>query len=128
MADQMASSKTSFRVPPEMLSFAEQSVEQAKKAFDSVMTAAKSAASAIEGQTVAAQAGAKDMQRKAVAFAEHNVDASFDFATKLLAAKDGEEVMKLHADYVKTQMQALGDQARELGQTAARATGSKLKD
>jgi phasin len=130
MADQttMASSKASFRVPPEMLSFAEQSVEQAKKAFDSVMTAAKSAASAIEGQTVAAQAGAKDMQRKAVAFAEHNVDVSFDFATRLLAAKDGEEVMQLHADYVKTQMQALGDQARELGQTAARATGSNLKD
>ncbi len=103
MADQttMASSKAGFRVPPEMLSFAEQSVEQAKKAFDSVMTAAKSAASAIEGQTIAAQAGAKDMQRKAVAFAEHNVDASFDFATRLLAAKDGEEVMKLHADYVK---------------------------
>ena len=128
MADQrMASSKASFQVPPEMLQFAEQSVEQARKAFDNVMTAAKSAASAIEGQTVAAQAGAKDVQRKAVAFAERNVDASFDFATRLLAAKDGEEMMKLHSDYVKAQMQALGDQARELGQTAARATG-KLKD
>ena len=82
MADQttMASSKASFQVPPEMRAFAEQSVEQAKKAFDSVMTAAQSAASAIEGQTVAAQAGAKDVQRKAVAFAERNVDASFDFA------------------------------------------------
>ena len=119
---------TSFQVPPEMRAFAEQSVEQARKAFDSVMTAAQSAASAIEGQTAAAQAGAKDVQRKAVAFAEHNVDASFNFASKLLAAKDGEEVMKLHADYVKTHMQALSDQARELGQTAARATGVKLKD
>ena len=44
---------TSFQVPPEMRAFAEQSVEQARKAFDSVMTAAQSAASAIEGQTVA---------------------------------------------------------------------------
>ncbi|MET0669528.1 MAG: phasin family protein [Xanthobacteraceae bacterium] len=119
---------TSFQVPSEMRAFAEQSVEQAKKAFDSVMTAAQSAASAIEGQTVAAQAGAKDVQRKAVAFAERNVDASFDFARKLVAAKDSEEVMKLHADYVKAHMQALSDQARELGQTAARATGAKLKD
>ena len=119
---------TSFQVPSEMRAFAEQSVEQAKKAFDSVMTAAQSAASAIEGQTVAAQAGAKDVQRKAVAFAERNVDASFDFARKLVAAKDSEEVMKLHADYVKAQMQTLSDQARELGQTAARATGAKLKD
>jgi phasin len=119
---------TSFQVPSEMRAFAEQSVEQAKKAFDSVMTAAQSAASAIEGQTVAAQAGAKDVQRKAVAFAERNVDASFDFARKLVAAKDSEEVMKLHADYVKAHMQALSDQAHELGQTAARATGAKLKD
>ena len=99
-----------------------------RKAFDSVMTAAQSAASAIEGQTVAAQAGAKDVQRKAVAFAERNVDASFDFARKLLAAKDGEEVLKLHAEYVKACMQALSEQARELGQTAGRAAGVKSKD
>jgi phasin len=121
-------SKQNFQVPPEMRAFAEQSVEQARKAFDSVMTAAQSAASAIEGQTVAAQAGAKDVQRKAVAFAERNVDASFDFARKLLAAKDGEEVMKLHAEYVKACMQALSEQARELGQTAGRAAGVKSKD
>ena len=121
-------SKQNFQVPPEMRAFAEQSVEQARKAFDSVMTAAQSAASAIEGQTVAAQAGAKDVQRKAVAFAERNVDASFDFARKLLAAKDGEEVMKLHAEYVKACMQALSEQARELGQTAGRAAGAKPKD
>ena len=63
-----------------MRAFAEQSVEQARKAFDSVMATAQSAASAIEGQAIAAQAGAKDVQRKAVAFAERNVDASFDFA------------------------------------------------
>ena len=121
-------SKQNFQVPPEMRAFAEQSVEQARKAFDSVMTAAQSAASAIEGQTVAAQAGAKDVQRKAVAFAERNVDASFDFARKLLAAKDGEEVLNLHAEYVKACMQALSEQARELGQTAGRAAGVKSKD
>ena len=119
---------SSFQVPPEMRAFAEQSVEQARKAFDSVMATAQSAASAIEGQTVAAQAGAKDVQRKAVAFAERNVDASFDFARKLLAAKDGDAVMKLHANYVKAHMQALSDQARELGQAAARVAGAKLKD
>jgi phasin len=118
----------SFQVPDEMRAFAEQSVDQARKAFDNVMTAAQSAASAIEGQTTAAQAGAKDVQRKALAFAEHNVDASFEFARKLLAARDGEEVMELHTDYAKTQVQTLGKQAQELGQAAARATGVKLKD
>ena len=114
-----------FEVPAEMRAFAEQSVAQAKKAFDGFLTAAQNAVSTFEGQAVAAQEGAKDVQRKAVTFAERNVASSFEFAQRLLAAKDPQEVLKLHADYVKTQMQALGDQARELGQVAAKAAGGK---
>ena len=124
----MASQATpNFQIPPEMRSFAEQSVEQARKAFDTVMNAAQSAVSSFEGQAAAAQAGAKDVQRKAFAFAEHNVDASFEFAQKLLSAKTGEEMVKMHADYVKSQMETLGEQARELGQPGTRA-GAHTKD
>ena len=125
MADQRT---PNFQIPPEMRSFAEQSVAQARKAFDGFMTAAQSAVSTLEGQAAAAQAGAKDVQQKAVTFAEHNVAASFDFAQKLLKAKDAEEVMKLQADYVKAQMQALGEQARELGQSATKAATGRSKD
>ena len=113
-----------FQIPPEMRTFAEQSVEQARKAFETVMDAAQSAVSSFEGQAAAAQAGAKDVQRKAFTFAEHNVDASFEFAQKLLSAKTGEEVVKMHADYLKSQMQTLTDQTRELGQTATGAAAN----
>jgi phasin len=109
-----------FQIPSEMRSFAEQSVAQAQKAFDGFMTAAQSAVSTLEGQAASAQAGAKDVQRKAVSFAERNVDASFDFARQLLTAKDTGEMVKLHADYVKKQIEMLTQQARELGQTAAK--------
>ena len=112
-----------FQIPSEMRSFAEHSVAQAQKAFDGFMTAAQSAVSTLEGQAATAQAGAKDVQRKAVAFAEHNVDASFDFARQLLTAKDTGEMVKLHAEYVKTQIQALTEQVRELGQVATKAAG-----
>ena len=44
--------------------------------------------------------------------------ASLEFAQKLLQAKAPEEVMKLHADYVKAQMQALTEQARDIAQHA----------
>ena len=44
-----------FEIPREMRTFAEQSVEQARKAFDGFMTAAQKAASSIEGQASAAQ-------------------------------------------------------------------------
>ena len=114
-----------FQVPPEMRALAEQSVEQAKKAFDGFISATQRAVSTLEGQAAAAQAGAKDMTHKAVGFAERNMAASFDFAQKLTRAKNPQEVMQLHTDYVKAQMQALAEQARELGQTAAKSAADQ---
>jgi phasin len=108
-----------FQVPPEMRALAEQSVEQAKKAFDGFMTATQKTVSNLETQTAAMQAGARDVTQKAVGFAEKNVAASFEFAQRLVRAKDAQEVMALQAEYMKNQMQALNEQARELGQTAA---------
>jgi len=64
---------------------------------------------------------------KAVAFAEQNVAASFDYAQKLVRASDPQEVLRLHAEYVQAQMQALAQQAKELGQTATRAAAETAK-
>ncbi|MFL5033030.1 MAG: phasin family protein [Xanthobacteraceae bacterium] len=101
-----------------MRTFAEQSVEQARKAFDGFMTAAQKAASSIEGQASAAQSGAKDIRQKAIGFAEKNVAMSFEFAQKLVHARDIEEVTRLQTEFVQRQMQALAEQAQELGQSA----------
>jgi phasin len=134
MAQQSQSS--AFQVPPEMRAFAEQSVVQAKQAFDSVVSAAKGTMSSLEGQAAAAHAGVRDVQRKAIAFAEQNVDASFDFARRLLAAKTGEDVAKIQAEFLRSQIETFGEQTRELGVAvtgAARGaaeskTESKKKD
>jgi len=117
----MAESAFNTMFPPEMRAFAEQSVAQARKAFDDLMAATQRTVSTFEGQTTSAQSGFRGMQQKVVSFSERNITASFDFAQQLLHAKDGEEVMRLHAEYVKAQIQALTEQARELGQTAANA-------
>jgi len=108
-------------VPPEMRKFAEQSVQQAKKAFDELMTATQRAASTFESHASSAQTAAIELQRKVVGYSERNVAASLEFAQRLLQAKAPEDVMKLHADYVKAQMQALADQARDIAQHAAKA-------
>jgi phasin len=108
-----------FQIPPEMRAFAEQSVEQAKKAFDGFSSAAQRALATFENQGAAVQAGARDVQQKAIVYTERNIASSFEFAQKLLAARNPEEVIRLHAEYVKAQMQALTEQARELGQCAA---------
>ena len=115
-------------VPPEMRKFAEQSVTQAKKAFDDLMTATQRAVSTFEGHASAAQTTAVEFQRKVVGYSERNVSASLEFAQNLLQARDPEALMKLHADYVKAQMQALTEQARDLTQHAAKAVTPTKKD
>ena len=113
--------KTNFEVPDEMRKFAEQSVEQARKAFEAVISTAQQTMSTLEGRAAVAQAGAKDVGDKAMAFAESNVAASFEFAQQLVRARTLEEMMRLQADYMKAQMQTLAEQANELGQTATKA-------
>jgi phasin len=110
----------SFEVPTEVRAFAEKSVEQARKAFDGFVSAASQAASSLDGRAQAAQAGAKDVTQRAVGFAEQNMASSFDFAQKLVRAQDVSEVMRLHAEYVRKQIDTLSEQAKELGQTAGR--------
>ena len=108
-------------LPPEMRKFAEQSVQQAKKAFDDLMTATQKAVSTFEGHASTAQTNAIELQRKVVGYSERNVAASLEFGQKLLQARAPEDVMKLHADYVKAQIQALTEQARDIAQHAAKA-------
>ena len=106
---------SSFEIPAEMRRFAETSVAQAKQAFDGFMAAAQQAVERVESQTAVAQAGATDASRKAMTFAGQNMAASFAFAQKLAQARDVEEVMRLQAEYLRSQMQTFADQARELG-------------
>jgi phasin len=110
-----------FEIPTQMRQFAEQSVEQAKKAVDGFMAAAHRTVSVIEGQANAAQSGARTMTEKAMGFAEQNIANSFDFAQKLVRAKDPQEVMQLQAEFIKGQMQRLAEQAKEMGETAGKA-------
>ncbi|MGE0750441.1 MAG: phasin family protein [Variibacter sp.] len=111
----------SFEIPGDLRSIAEQSVAQARQAFDGFMTAVHKAASKVEEQAATAQAGAKGTGEKVMSFAERNVAASFDFAERLARAKDVQEMLKLQTEFAQAQMQALSEQARELGQTAANA-------
>jgi phasin len=118
-----------FEIPAEMRNVAEQSVVQARQAFDGFMSAAQKAVERVEEQTAAAQAGAKGAGEKAMSFAEKNIASSFDFAQRLVRAKDLEEMMRIQSEFMRSQMEALSNQAKELGQAATRGgqdqSGSK---
>ena len=110
-----------FEVPPELRTFAERSVEQARQAFDGFISAAHHAMSAFEGQAETARKGARDVTEKAMTFAERNMASAFAFAHELVRARDLQEVLRLQADYIRHQMEALTEQARELGESTSKA-------
>jgi phasin len=116
-----------FGIPAEMRAVAEKSVEQAKKAFETYMDAATRTLSAAEGSAGALQEGARELGRKAMGFAEDNVAASFALAEKLVRARDADEVMRLQAEFAQAQMQALAEQAKALGGTAANTATQAAK-
>jgi phasin len=116
-----------FEIPKEMRSMAEASFEQARKTFDKFLASAQQAAGSIEERGSTVRAGAKDVSGKAIANAEKNVQASLDFAQSLLKAKDLTEVMRLHSEYVQSQMRSLAEQASEMGQIVSRAAMDAMK-
>lgn len=117
------STTTNHNVMPDMHALAEQGVEQAKKSFDDMMAATRHAVATFEGQTVAAQSAARELQQQAMGFAERNIAASFEFAQSLVRARTPNEVAKLHADFVTKQTKAMTGQAQELAQNAGKAVG-----
>jgi phasin len=118
---QMQSPASSFEIPAEMRAFAERSFEQARIAFDKFMEAAQQTMNTLEGQSKVAQEGAKEINQKIMGFAEQNVATAFDYAQKLVQAKDPQSLMALHGEFVQAQMQVLADQARELTDIASKA-------
>ena len=119
MEDHVSNNTPNFEVPPDMRAFAEKSVAQAREALDGFIGAARKAAEQAQTTAATAQSGAKDMTQLAMSFAERNIASTFDFAQKLARAKDANEILSLHADYVKRQMDALSDQAKEIGRRTA---------
>jgi phasin len=116
-----------FEIPKEMRSMAEASFDQARKSFEKFLSGAQATAGSIEERGASVRAGAKDISAKAIPYAEKNVQASLDYAEKLLHAKDLTEVMKLHSEYVQAQMRSLAEQASEMGQIVSRAAMDAAK-
>ena len=116
-----------FEIPKQMRSMAEASFDQARKTFEKFLANAESAAGSIEERGATVRAGAKDINAKAIAYAEKNVQASLDYAQSLLQAKDLTEVMRLHSEYVQAQMRSLAEQASEMSQIATRAAMDAAK-
>ena len=125
----MASKSNEFEIPAQMRLFAEKSVDQARKAWDDFVSATSSAVAKTEESASAIRSGAEDVNKQSMDFAQNSVTAAFDFAQKMVNAKDLQEVAQLQKDYMSAQMNALGEHSRKLGDTALKtAQGATRRD
>jgi phasin len=118
---------TPFEIPNELRDFAERSVDQARKAFEGFVTVAQKAVGTVDSATTTSQSQAKSVGAHVLGYAEQNVNAAFDLAHKLVQAKDPQEAFTLQSEYLKAQLAALQEQAKEIGTLIQKSTlpGSK---
>ena len=79
---------------------------------------------AVEASAEAAQSGAREINRKALGFAEKNVNAAFDFAQRLVRAKDPKEIVQLQQEFLKQQVEQMSAQMKDLGEHATQTAQS----
>lgn len=118
----MAASNTPFfEFPPEFQKIAEKNAEQMHEAFGQFVGAAREAVKHVESHMETAMTGARDVRDTALRMAEQNVANSFQFAQQLLTARDAQDVVQMHSQFVKSQMTTLSEQARDLAGKASMA-------
>jgi hypothetical protein len=91
---------------------AEHGLDQSKVIFDSLVTATRGTAGTIDQQV-------SEIRERSLALVSHSLSNGFDFANRILRAKEPQEVLRLQSEFLSRQAQALADQAKELGQTMA---------
>jgi hypothetical protein len=98
-----------------MREMAQATLDKAKDAVSKYMVESQKMRAKVDSSVQASYSSAKDMNEKAVAFAEANVVAGFELAERLLQAKDPQEMGAVYQSHLKEQMEKMNAQFRELG-------------
>lgn len=104
-----------FEIPPPVRELAEKNVEQARQAYAQYMDMARKAQDMLTKSSGAMAEGTREMQGKAMRYAQDNLEASFAFAAELARARDLKEAMEVQARYAQRQMRTYAEQSQDLG-------------
>lgn len=107
--------KPSMEIPAAMREMAEQNVTQARNAYAQFLDMARQAQDVVAKSSDVMAESAREIQSRALRYAQENVDQSFNFAADLARARDLKEYMEIQARYAQRQMKTYTDQAQELG-------------
>lgn len=103
-----------------MREMAQTTLDKAKDAVSKYMAESQKMREKADTTVRTSYSTAKEMNEKAVAFAEANVRAGFELAERLLQAKDPQEMGTVYQNHLKEQMEKMNAQFRELGNLTSR--------
>lgn len=119
-----------IEVPAAFREIAEKSVAQAKDAYEKVKAATEEATDVLEDTYTTAMKGTVDYNLKLIEAARVNANATFDFASELVAVKSLSEMVELTTAHARKQFEALTEQSKDLAaayQKLAAETAEPLK-
>ena len=92
----------------------ERSMEQSREAYKRMKTAADEATRTLESTLENAHSGSLSMSKKALDAMRSNADLGFAHLEKLASAKSIAELIEMQTGFVRQQMEAAADQAKEM--------------
>jgi hypothetical protein len=104
-----------------MREMAQTTLDKAKEAVSKYMTESQKIREKADSTMRASYSNVREMNEKAVAFAEANVRTGFELAERLLQAKDPQEMGTIYQNHLKEQMEKMNAQFRELGSLMSRS-------
>jgi hypothetical protein len=95
----------------------EQTMEQTRGAVDNYFNFLRKTISSYPS-------GGTDFGEKLKSYAEKNIAATHEFVLKLSQAKDFQDVVRIQNEFMQTQMNAVGEHTKTLGEEVTKATGA----
>jgi len=94
-------------IPPQVREFAKKSVDQAEKAVSTFLDSASKSVAMAPGPMT-------DVAKQALAITEANIKSSFEYARRLMQAKDVGELMQLQSDFLRSQFGVATEQFNKM--------------
>lgn len=115
-----------FEIPASVREIASKSVDQARDAYNRFIEASRQAHDVVLKSSDVLTSGAREISEKTVKYTEANLKANFDFAQRLVNAKDFKEAFDLQSQFARQQLETFAQQAQDLtrlvAQSAQKAT------
>ena len=119
--------ETVTKATEQVASFAQNTLDQARGAFEKVSEVAHGNVQLMDAAANAYKNRVTDIQLKSMEFVQLNINSGFAFARKFCAVRDPSEVMNLQQSFLKEQAETLQRQAAELSELSVALAKESMK-